>query len=268
MTERERDPVEAGYDAVYESMLASPTLRRLWREHAAGLDFPDEFAHISFVTLPQLERIARELRVDASDTFVDVGCGLGGPALWVARETGAKLVGVDLSPVAVANATLRASALGLGAKARFVTGTFAEMGLDSSSADAMMSEDAIQYAPDKHAALIEASRVLRNGGRFVFTAFELDPDAVAGLPILGTDPVGDYRPLLEEAGFAVEAYEEAPGWPEPMTSAYRAVLAAAEPLTEEMGPVAVAALSAEMTLTLERNVYRRRVLAIATKRPV
>ena len=54
----DRDPIKVGYDAVYTAMRQSPTLRSLWREHAGGAGFPDEFAHISFVTIPQLQRVA------------------------------------------------------------------------------------------------------------------------------------------------------------------------------------------------------------------
>ena len=265
MTQADRDPVEAGYDAVYAAMPHSPTLRRVWREYAAGVDFPDEFAHISFVTLPQLHRIASRLRLAPGDTLVDLGCGMGGPALWLARQAGANLVGVDLSPVAIAQATARATALELSSSARFVVGTFAATGLASGSADGIMSEDAIQYAPDKAEAFSEAARILRRGRRLMFTAFEFDDKAAAGLPIIGADPVGDYRPLLEAAGFEVELYEMVPGWPEPMASAYGAVLAAREALVQEMGEPAVAALSAEMTLTLERRPYKRRVLAVAAR---
>jgi len=259
------DIVASGYDAVYAAMFASPTLRDIWRRHAAGVDYPEEFGHISFVTLQELTRLAGELRIPSEGTLVDLGCGLAGPALWVARQAGCKLLGVDISPVAADIATQRAAALGLSGQARFSVGTFAESGLPSAAADGVMSEDALQYAPNKRAAFAEVARILRPGGRFAFTAFELDASAVSGLPIIGEDPVEDYRPLLQEAGFEVRSYEEAPGWPEPMTAAYEAVLAAKDALTEEMGDAAVAALSAEMSLTLEHRPYRRRVLAVATK---
>ena len=259
------DPVQVGYDAVYDAMLASPTFRQLWREHAAGIDFPDSLSHISFVTLKELHRIADYLNLAPGKTLVDLGCGLAGPSLWVARETGATLVGVDLSIVAPVKATARAESLGLAHQATFKTGSFAETGLAAGSADAIMSEDALQYAPDKRAAMKEAARIARPGAKFVFTVFELDPVQVAGLPVIGADPVDDYRPLLQEFGFIVESYEEVPGWPEPMRSAYSAVLAAKDQLVGEMGEAATAALSAEVVLTLERNPYKRRVLAVAKK---
>ena len=266
MTDAEHKLVAAGYDAVYAATPKSPTLRRLWREYASGVDFPEGFDHISFVTASQLSRMARELRLSQGKTLVDLGCGMAGPSLWVARETGATLVGVDVSVVAVAQATERATTLGLSKQASFVAGTFADTGLPSASTDGIMSEDALQYAPDKRALFGEAARVLRAGGRLVFTAFEVDPAAVVGLPVIGADAIDDYRPMLEEAGFTIEAYEEVAGWPEPMTAAYTAVRDAREALISEMGEPAFGALAGEMSLTLERKPYKRRVLAVATKK--
>ena len=259
------DILSIGYDAVHGATPTSPTLRRLWHQHAEGPDFPEEFGHISFVTLPQLRRMAAELRLAPGRTLVDLGCGRGGPALWMARDTGASLVGVDFSAVAIEQAKARAAKLGMADQAQFVVGTFADTGLEANVADGAMSEDALQYVPGKRAALAEAARILRPGARLVFTAFELDPDRTAGLPIFGVDPVEDYRPLLSDAGFTVDTYEEVPGWPEPMTTTYSALLNAGEALTREMGQPAAAALFTELSMTLQQQPYRRRVLVVATR---
>src|SRR4030042_4544392 len=81
-----RDMISAGYDAVYSGTPKSPTLRRLWHELAEGLDFPLEFGHVSFTTLRELRRMAAELRVGPRSTLVDLGCGMAGPAPWVATD--------------------------------------------------------------------------------------------------------------------------------------------------------------------------------------
>src|SRR3990172_7544035 len=259
------DILSIGYDAVHGATPSSPTLQRLWHEHAEGADFPEEFGHISFVTLSQLRRMAEELRLGPNSTLVDLGCGRGGPALWMARETGARLVGVGFSPLAIERAKARAAAWGMAGQVQFVTGTFAETGLEANGADGAMSEDALQYVPDKRAAVAEAARILGPGGRLVFTAFELEPGRALGLPVFGVDPVDDYHPLLEQAGFAVDVYEEVPGWPEPLTTTYSSLLSAAESLRQEMGDLAAAAFFTELSLTLQQQPYRRRVLVVATK---
>jgi ubiquinone/menaquinone biosynthesis C-methylase UbiE len=264
MRDSDRNLVSAGYDAVFAATANSPTLRSLWRDLALGGNFPEEFMHISFVTLEQHKLMTGELRVTPGDTLVDLGCGMAGPALLAARETGAKLIGVDFSTVAVDLAAKRAAALGL-SSARFVLGTFADTGLEAASADAVMSEDAIQYAPDKTAAVYEAARILRPGGRLVFTAFELEPEHVKGVPVIGDHPVDDYRPLLTAAGFKVEAYEEVAGYPEPLRTTYQALLDARDALVNEMGQMAAMALFSELTTTLQQSIYRRRVLAVSTR---
>ncbi len=260
------DLLTNGYNAVYGGTPNSPTLRRIWHELAEGPDFPEEFGHVSFVTLSELQRMAKELRQSPGDTFADLGCGMAGPALWMAKETQANLIGMDASKVATELATARAERLGLGGQSRFVVGSFADTGLEAESVDGAMSEDAVQYAPDKEAAMAEAARILKPGGRFVFTAFELNPETAANLPILGVDIVDDYRPVLEKAGFNVDVYEEVPGWPEPMTAAYSAVVAAKDTLAKEMGEEAVGALVLEMSMTIGARPYKRRALAVATKK--
>jgi len=261
----DQDLIAGGYDAVYTAVPNSPTLRRIWHEMAEGDDFPEEFSHISFTTLPELERMATELRLSPGDTLVDLGCGMAGPALWMARATQAHLTGVDASRVATEQAAARAAELGLGDQSRFVVGSYADTGIEAGTAGGAMSEDALQYAPDKEATMAEVARILRPGGRFVFTAYEADPERAAGLPILGVDIVDDYRPVLEKAGFAVTTYEEVRGWPEPMTATYSAVVEAKDALMQEMGEAATNVLLLEMGLTLEHRPYRRRVLAAATR---
>ncbi|HET9972871.1 MAG TPA: methyltransferase domain-containing protein, partial [Streptosporangiaceae bacterium] len=154
----------------------------------------------------------------------------------------------------------------LSGRSRFTAGTFERTGLANQAADAVMSVDAFQYAPDKQAAMAELVRILRPGGRLVFIAFEVDPAKVHGLPVLGADPIVDYVPLLERAGLAVEVCEETPGWRERVDGAFGAVIAASDTLAAEMGGQAAAGVLAEAMLTVEVNPYPRRVLA-AARRP-
>jgi SAM-dependent methyltransferase len=255
--------VSAACDAVYEGLTHSPTFERIWRTLACGDAYPWEFGHISFLTHAEMEHLSYGLRLGRDGRLVDLACGMGGPGLWIAREAGALLTGVDISAVAVREAARRADMVGMGPRSSFSLGSFTQIPLESSSFDGATTVDAFQYAPDKAIACSEVARVLRPGGRFAFTAFEVDPEKVAGLPVLGTDPVADLRIPLEAAGFRVEVYEETDGWRDRLTAAYSAVLAGSDALTSEMGEAAFAAMRSEMMLTLEVDPYPRRVLCIA-----
>jgi SAM-dependent methyltransferase len=258
------DLIAGGYDAFYSAWGRSPTLRRIWREHVTGPDYPEAFAHISFLPLAQLRALAAGLQLRADELLVDLACGAGGPGLWVANESGARLVGRDLSPVAVQRATERAEALGMHDRAEFEPGSFEQTGLASASADAVMTVDALQYAPDKQKALVEMARILRPGGRCAIVAFELDASRSAGMPFWD-DPVGDYRPLLERAGLEVAGYEQLPGWHDLVTAGFQAIVDEQATLATELGEAAAAATVLEASITLELEPYRGHVLAVAIR---
>jgi len=220
------DAVRTGYDAVYTALPRSDTFNRLWRSNAYRDQFPAEFAHIGFLTLSEAQHLLELLAPASGEVVVDVACGTGGPGLWIAQQTGTSLIGVDPSPAGLAAARQRAARTGLDDRSRFEQGSFEHTHLTGSSADVVMSIEAFQYAPNKRAGLREFARILRPGGRLGLICFEADPTKAAGLPILGVDPVIDYRPLLKSAGFDVVAYEETPGWAERVEAAFSAIVSA------------------------------------------
>lgn len=260
-----REIVGAAYDAVYAALRHSPTLQRIWREHALGDDYPQGFEHLSFVTAGELRRMAGALNIRPGEVLMDLGCGAGGPALWMVRECQVRCVGIDASSIGLERAPHRAKHLGLAQMITLAVGHFDRLALGTEAADAVMSVDALQYAPDKDAAFAECARVLRTGGRLVFTAFEIDGDRATAFPVFGADPVDDFRPVLQRAGFSIDAYEETIGWQDRMTSTYRAVLDARSVLTQEMGAAAAAALFFEAAVALERQIFRRRVFVASTR---
>jgi SAM-dependent methyltransferase len=256
-----------GYDAVYDALPRGETFSRIWRDKAYGGDFPAEFAHIGFLTVAEARRMLELMSVGGGNVLVDLACGTGGPGLWAAQQSGASLIGIDPARTGLAAARERASRVSLTGQSRFSEGTFERTGLSDGAADAVMSVDAFQYAPDKQAAMAEFFRILRPGGRLAFIAFEVDPASVQGIPVFGVDPIPDYLPLLELAGFAIEAYEETLGWRDRVPAAFGAIVEAHDALAAEMGEQAAASVVAEAMVTLQLNPYLRRTL-VAARRPV
>ena len=141
--------VSRGYEVFMPRGAEAPRCAEIWREHVAGPDFPEEFAHISFLRFAQLQRLCAEVALGPDQLLVDVACGAGGPGLCAARESEAFLIGVDLSVAASERASERVAALGMSGRSTFRQGTFEATGLESITADAVMSVDALQYGPDK-----------------------------------------------------------------------------------------------------------------------
>ena len=114
----------------------------------------------SFVTTSDLIRFVDALALRAGDTLVDLGCGQGGVGLWIARRTRTDLIGVDLSPTAIARARQRIAAFDLAGQARFETGDLRRTGLAAQSCHGAVSVDVLWTPPDQGAAMAETARIL------------------------------------------------------------------------------------------------------------
>jgi SAM-dependent methyltransferase len=258
------DAVVDGYDAVYRAWSSSPRFHHTWAHHAVDGQIAPGFEHLSFNTVDDLRRFVAELRLPRGGSLLDVACGAGGPGVWVARESNVPLVGIDVSRVGIALARQRAIDHRTGAG--FAVASATSLPLNDACIAGAMSIDSLQYVPDKRAAFDEVARVLLPHARFVFTAFELDPERVTGLPVLGVDPVADYAPPLQASGFDVATYEGTPHWEQRLEAAYSAVIAAQDVLRPEMGDEAIDALLLELTLTLAVKPYRGRAFVVAVRR--
>lgn len=264
--EHQGTPPRDAYGAKWGAHVESPTRRRI-RRGVYGDEYPAEADPRSFVTWTELRRLASELRVGQGNTFVDLGCGQGGPGLWVARETGAAVVGIDLSQVAIARARERAEELGLADRARFDVGDVVATGLPDAGFAGAMSVDVLWAVGDKVRAIREAARILKPGARFVFTTWDRDRTPPGYPP-----PLDDHRPLLEGAGFAVERYELQPDAEAKDRAYYERLVAAEAALLDELGEAATRRVlfEAKGMLGLVDGVdylaHSRRIFVVARKR--
>ncbi|MGH8881491.1 MAG: class I SAM-dependent methyltransferase, partial [Stackebrandtia sp.] len=131
-----------------------------------------------------------------------------GYGLEIAGRTGARLLGVDFSAVALEQARRRAGELGL--DATFQVGELVRTGLADDSVDAVMCVDAVQFASPPVAGLRECLRVLVPGGRLVMTCWEPAEPGDDQLPerLRGLDLDQDLR----AAGFTDVRVTERPDW--------------------------------------------------------
>lgn len=128
----------------------------------------DRFEDDPATFLPACARLNEEMLARAAlvqgESVLDVGCGNGNSARWLARRTGCEVVGVDLSPVRVEHAQHAAR----GDRAcRFVTGSATELPFADRSFDVVWSQATVYHVHDRDRALAEMRRVLADGGRLV-----------------------------------------------------------------------------------------------------
>lgn len=189
------------WDAFFADNHVAEFRRRLYRE-VYGEEYLAEADTDGYITRSELRQMADALHVGPGRKIADLGCGRGGPGQWVARTTGAALVGVDFSDVALQQARERARQHGISDTVSYQGGSFDATGFDPSTFDAAMSIDVIWAIPDKRAGFAETARILKPGARFAFTDWERDSSPPGYAATLS-----DHRPMLTAAGFEIELHQ-------------------------------------------------------------
>lgn len=221
---------EDRYGPVLAAQSRGKTLRGIY-ERVYGADYPAEAEPFGFLSAGDLAMVARELDGFGVTRLLDVGCGRGGPGLWVAREIGAALDGIDIAAEAVTEARARAAVFESAPPARFEVASVTDTGRPDGAFDGAVSFDALWMVINKRAAFREISRVLRPGSPLVFTAWE-----PAHLP---------YAWLLEPAGFSRITSHSLPQSLERQLRVYEEILGSQQEIAAEMGAAAAAVLVEE-----------------------
>ncbi|MDV6034425.1 MAG: methyltransferase domain-containing protein [Phycisphaera sp. RhM] len=113
-----------------------------------------------------LERIGE---LNQHSTVIDVGSGYGGAARRMVERLGCRVVCVNLSETENARNRRLNEQAGLADRIDVVDGSFEELPFEGGRFDAAWSQDAILHAGNRPRVLGEVDRVLKPGGRFVFT---------------------------------------------------------------------------------------------------
>jgi ubiquinone/menaquinone biosynthesis C-methylase UbiE len=110
------------------------------------------------------EELAAMLQPKASDHLLDIGCGIGGPARWIAAKYGCRVTGVDLTPEFCEAARELNTLTGLSDRVQILHASALSPPVPDNSFDGAYSQAALMNIADKQGVFREAFRVLRRGG--------------------------------------------------------------------------------------------------------
>jgi SAM-dependent methyltransferase len=241
----------AYFDRWYADMESSPDRDAIV---ARALGLPPELQSTSLLTWAGIAEVTEALRLPRGGLLVDAACGRGGYGIEIARRTGARLLGVDFSAVALEQARRTGARRLPASRPQFQVGSLTATGLADGVADALMCVDAVQFAEPPLAALAEFRRVLAPGARLALTCWEAVGE---GAPLrIRTVSLGRDLPA---AGFTEVQVDDKPGWREAERRMWQEVVEA--PPGADAG---MQSLQAEGRRSLDTFGSVRRVFATAT----
>jgi SAM-dependent methyltransferase len=203
---------ERGYSTTY-SLFNDPVSAEL-RQAIYGEDIGQN----SWLTVDEYLTWLAWMQLAPEAHALEMACGSGGPALFLARTTGARVTGMDIDERGVAQANRMAQELGIAGQAHFQQADASHpLSFEDATFDAILCIDAINHLPDRLAVLREWRRALKPGGRLLFT----DPLIVTGL--LSSEevairssmglaffaPLREDARLIQQAGLTLEREEDA-----------------------------------------------------------
>lgn len=174
--------------------------------------FGEDIGQSGWQTGQEQDQYLAVLSLNSRKKLLDVCCGSGGPALRLAHKTGCALAGIDLHEAAISAARALAVARDMGEHCEFRIANAAErLPFNDEEFDAITCIDAIIHLPDRPRVLSEWKRVLKSGGRMLFTDSTVVTGPLTKEEIAVRSSIGyfqfvppDYdRQVLEQCGLKV-----------------------------------------------------------------
>ncbi|MER0242748.1 class I SAM-dependent methyltransferase [Streptomyces sp. HSW2009] len=203
----------SGQVSDYYSSLG-PLLQMAWDDnfHFGYWESADDPATVEEATDRFTDLLIERLQVGPGDRVLDVGCGIGKPALRVATSTGANVLGITISEQQVKQGLERAAAAGRSDQVDFQYADAMKMPYEAGSFNAILAFESINHM-ERLTALREMNRVLVSGGRVVLTDVTPPEDGSYTDP---TDPtvvsslvkLEDWPALVAEAGLVLDEIKD------------------------------------------------------------
>jgi SAM-dependent methyltransferase len=109
--------------------------------------------------------LATAAGLEPSTRVLDLGCGIGGPARYLAATFGCKVTGIDLSPGFIDAATYLTARCGLSDRVTFQVGDAIHLPFEDAAFDGVFLQHVAMNVEDRAALYAEVRRILTPGGR-------------------------------------------------------------------------------------------------------
>jgi ubiquinone/menaquinone biosynthesis C-methylase UbiE len=115
--------------------------------------------------LKATQKLEDTLKIDSKTKVLDIACGKGSTAFYLAEKYGCSVVGIDISEELIQEARNTCKKKRLDNKVKFIVGNAMDLPFDDNQFDVAISQGILVFVSDKTKTINEASRVLKNGGK-------------------------------------------------------------------------------------------------------
>ena len=153
--------------------------------------------------------LADELPLKAGQHIVDIGCGIGGPARYIAKRFQCTVSGIDITEPFVEAANKLTALVRVEGQVKIEHGDGQHLPYADASFDGGYTQHVTMNVADRAGFFAEAYRVLKPGAFFALSEHGLGPKGEPHYPLPWSDdgsgaylvPPAETRAFFEEAGF-------------------------------------------------------------------
>lgn len=185
------------------------------------------------------EVMAEDLPLDPESRVLEVACGVGAAARYLARTYGCRVEATNISEQQLARARELTETAGLSGQVSFAEGNYHALENADESLDLWWCQEALLHSPDKEKVLREAYRALRPGGWAVLSdvtvpALVTAEDRALIYERVQTDLMWDpleHLAALTRCGFKIHIFHD---WSEHVARTYDAMRVTIEAHMDEL----------------------------------
>ncbi len=189
----------------------------LWGEHIHH-GYWENGESIERAQIKLMERLAEKAQIARGARVLDIGCGLGGSALWLADRYECYVTGLTISPVQARMATKKAKSKGLANRVKFLVTDANTWQPQPESVDVVWIMESSEHFKNKKDFFARCARALKPGGVLAVCAWlrgeqsENEQQLVATIAeamfSASLDTLSQYAEWMRQANLEVETAKD------------------------------------------------------------